>query len=140
MLAFAITALVVLVAAAIALAWAWYVKAPVRMAFIRTGVGGRKVMIDRGTIVIPGLHEIQWISLETFKLEVFKANRRGLRGRGGDGDEGPVGRVISSFLNAGAALPLLKELLDFAKADPQAMLKKVAEHVPALREAMGPKG
>ncbi len=99
MLAFAITALVVLVAAAIALAWAWTVKAPVRMAFIRTSGGGR----------------------------------------GGDGDEGPVGRVISSFLTAGAARPLPKELLDFAKADPEAMLKKVPEHVPALREAMGPK-
>ena len=49
-----------------------------------------------------------------------------------------MGRVISSFLNAGAALPLPKALLDFAKADPEAMLKQVAEHVPALREAMGP--
>ena len=48
--------------------------------------------------------------------------------------------MISSCLNAGAALPLLKELLDFAKAVPEATLWKVAEHVPALREAMGPKG
>src|SRR5574341_515203 len=75
MIGFAITALIVLAAVCVALAWAWYVKAPVRMAFIRTGVGGRAVLIDQGAIVIPGLHEIQWISLETFKLEVFKANR-----------------------------------------------------------------
>ena len=58
MLAFALTALVVLVAASIALAWAWGVKAPVRMACIRAGVGGRKVTIDRGAIVMPGLHQI----------------------------------------------------------------------------------
>jgi len=32
------------------------------------------------------------------------------------------------------------ELLDFATVEPEAMLKKVAEHVPALREAMGSKG
>jgi hypothetical protein len=50
-----------------------------------------------------------------------------------------VDRVISSFLSAGAALPLLKELLEFAKVDPEGMVKKVAEHLPALREAMGPK-
>ncbi len=61
-----------------------------------------------------------------------------VRGLGGDG--GPGGGAVASFLNAGTALPLLMELPDFAKADPEAMLKKVAERVPALREAMGPKG
>ena len=52
-----------------------YVKTPANMAFIRTGLGGKKVVIDRGAIVLPIIQSIQWLSLETFKLEVLKANR-----------------------------------------------------------------
>lgn len=54
-----------------------YVRAPANMAFLRTGFGGKKVVIDGGAIVLPVLQEIQWISLETVKLEVIKANREG---------------------------------------------------------------
>lgn len=54
-----------------------YVRAPANMAFIRTGFGGKKVVIDGGALVLPVLQEIQWISLETVKLEVIKANREG---------------------------------------------------------------
>ncbi len=53
----------------------WYVKAPTNMAFVRTGLGGKKVVVDSGAIVLPIVQNIQWISLETFKLEVFKADR-----------------------------------------------------------------
>jgi uncharacterized membrane protein YqiK len=52
-----------------------YVKTPPHLAFIRTGLGGRKVVIDGGAIVLPIVQDIQWISLETFKLEVFKSGR-----------------------------------------------------------------
>jgi uncharacterized membrane protein YqiK len=52
-----------------------YVKAPPNAAFIRTGLGGKKVVIDHGAIVLPVVHHIQWISLETFKLEILKAQR-----------------------------------------------------------------
>jgi len=52
-----------------------YVKTPPNMAFVRTGLGGRRVVIDRGAIVLPFVQDVQWISLETFKLEVFKANK-----------------------------------------------------------------
>lgn len=52
-----------------------YVKTPVNMAFIRTGLGGKKVVIVGGAVVWPYVQSIQWISLETFKLEVFKANK-----------------------------------------------------------------
>jgi len=52
-----------------------YVKTPPNMAFVRTGLGGRRVVIDRGVVVLPLVQDIQWISLETFKLEVFKANK-----------------------------------------------------------------
>lgn len=52
-----------------------YVKTPANMAFIRTGLGGKKVVIDRGAIVWPIVQNIQWLSLEIIKLEVFKANK-----------------------------------------------------------------
>lgn len=67
------TLIVVGVAAALFLRL--YVKSPASMAFIRTGWGGKKVVIDGGVIVWPWIQNIQWISLETFKLEVMKANK-----------------------------------------------------------------
>jgi uncharacterized membrane protein YqiK len=54
---------------------AWYVKTPVNNAFIRTGLGGKKVVIDGGAVVLPWVQSIQWISLETFKLQVFKGKK-----------------------------------------------------------------
>ncbi len=52
-----------------------YIKTPPHLAFVRTGLGGRKVVIDGGSIVLPIVQDIQWISLETYKLEVFKSGR-----------------------------------------------------------------
>jgi uncharacterized membrane protein YqiK len=67
--------ILILVAAGIAAFTAWYVKTPVNMAFIRTGLGGKRVVIDGGAVVLPWVQSIQWISLETFKLQVFKAKK-----------------------------------------------------------------
>jgi uncharacterized membrane protein YqiK len=69
--------ILVLILAGIAIAafTAWYVKTPVNMAFIRTGLGGKKVVIAGGAVVLPWVQSIQWISLETFKLQVFKAKK-----------------------------------------------------------------
>ncbi|CUS91939.1 hypothetical protein [Candidatus Kryptonium thompsonii] len=41
-----------------------YVKTPPHLAFVRTGFGGRKVVIDGGSIVLPIIQDIQWISLK----------------------------------------------------------------------------
>ncbi|MFQ5846244.1 MAG: flotillin family protein [Candidatus Methylomirabilales bacterium] len=65
----------ILAAVIIAAFTAWYVKTPVNNAFIRTGFGGKKVVIDGGAVVLPWVQSIQWISLETFKLQVFKAKK-----------------------------------------------------------------
>jgi len=67
--------LAVVVAIAVLAFIKWYVKAPTNMAFIRTGLGGKKVVVDSGVVVLPIVQNIQWISLETFKLEVFKADK-----------------------------------------------------------------
>lgn len=52
-----------------------YVKVPANLAFVRTGLGGRKVVMDAGALVLPIVHNLQWLSLETFKIEIHRANR-----------------------------------------------------------------
>lgn len=49
-----------------------YVKAPSSRAFVRTGGGKAKVVLDGGAWVIPLLHEMRWVSLETMRIEVTR--------------------------------------------------------------------
>jgi uncharacterized membrane protein YqiK len=51
-----------------------YRKAAANMAFVRTGMGGAKVIKDGGTIVFPVVHQVIPVSLETMRLNV---ERRG---------------------------------------------------------------
>lgn len=51
-----------------------YRRASANQAFVRTGQGGTRVVLDRGIIVWPVFHQIVPVSLETMKLEV---ERRG---------------------------------------------------------------
>lgn len=47
-----------------------YVKASPDRAFVRTGKGGEIAIVNGGSIVIPFLHEIIWVSLKTAGIEV----------------------------------------------------------------------
>ncbi|HEV8244419.1 MAG TPA: SPFH domain-containing protein [Polyangiaceae bacterium] len=47
-------------------------------AFVRTGAGGVRVIRDGGALVIPILHELLAISLQTIKLEVERRNEEAL--------------------------------------------------------------
>src|SRR5687767_6717278 len=51
-----------------------YRKASANMAFVRTGLGGAKVIKDGGTVVVPIVHQVIPVSLETMRLTV---ERRG---------------------------------------------------------------
>ena len=51
-----------------------YRKASANMAFVRTGMGGASVIQDGGTIIIPVVHQVIPVSLETMRLNV---ERRG---------------------------------------------------------------
>src|SRR5688500_16341715 len=51
-----------------------YRKASANMAFVRTGQGGARVIKDGGTIVVPVVHHVIPVSLETTRLNV---ERRG---------------------------------------------------------------
>lgn len=47
-----------------------YVKTKASEAFVKTGMGGLKVIRDGGAIILPVVHQVVRVSLETIKLEV----------------------------------------------------------------------
>ncbi len=55
-----------------------YVKTSANMAFYRTGQGKPRVIIDGGSLVIPVIHELIAVSLETMKLEVERIGQDAL--------------------------------------------------------------
>ena len=55
-----------------------YQKTKASEAFVRTGAGGRKVIMDGGAIIVPFVHELVRVSLETLKLRVTRQNEDAL--------------------------------------------------------------
>ncbi len=55
-----------------------YRRATKEIAFVRTGAGGQKVIVDGGTLVLPVLHEIIPVNMNTLRLEVRRANEQAL--------------------------------------------------------------
>ncbi len=66
--------IVIIVAIIIALAAWWYERATNEVSLLRTGVGGRRVVIDGGVLAIPYFHEISRVNMATLRLDV---DRRG---------------------------------------------------------------
>jgi len=50
-----------------------YKRASKEMAFVRTGFGGQKVIVDGGSLVLPVLHEIIPVNMNTLRLEVRRS-------------------------------------------------------------------
>lgn len=48
----------------------FYIKPSANLAYVKTGLGGRSVLIDKGGLFIPLVHRLVPVSLETMKLEV----------------------------------------------------------------------
>lgn len=55
-----------------------YQRASKENAFVRTGVGGQKVVLSGGALVLPVLHEIIKINMNTLKLSVQKKSEEAL--------------------------------------------------------------
>jgi uncharacterized membrane protein YqiK len=47
-------------------------------AYVRTGLGGQKVILDGGAVVLPILHDIVWVNMRTLRLEVDRRNEDAL--------------------------------------------------------------
>ena len=50
-----------------------YQRATREVSLVKTGMGGRKVVMDGGAIVIPMLHEISLVNMKTLRLEVNRS-------------------------------------------------------------------
>ena len=55
-----------------------YHRASKETAFVRTGLGGQKVIMDGGAIVLPIFHEIIPVNMNTLKLEVSRKEEQSL--------------------------------------------------------------
>ena len=55
-----------------------YIKTSADQAFVRTGMGGQVPIIDGGTLVIPVVHEIVPVSLQTMRLDVDRSGHDAL--------------------------------------------------------------
>ena len=75
-----IIALVAIVVAWI-LFWWLYRRASKETAFVRTGFGGQKVVVNGGAFVVPVLHEITPVHMNTVRLEVVRSREHALIAR-----------------------------------------------------------
>jgi uncharacterized membrane protein YqiK len=55
-----------------------YTRSSKEMAFVRTGMGGQKVVMDGGALVLPILHDICRVNMNTLRLEVSRAKDESL--------------------------------------------------------------
>ncbi len=55
-----------------------YKRSTKETAFVRTGLGGQKVIMDGGAIVLPVFHECVLVNMNTLKLEVLRRERESL--------------------------------------------------------------
>lgn len=55
-----------------------YTRATKEIAFVRTGLGGQKVIMDGGAIVLPIFHETIPVNMNTLKLEVSRRDEQSL--------------------------------------------------------------
>ena len=75
-----VIAVIVIVVAWI-LFWWLYRRASKERAFVRTGLGGQKVVVNGGAFVIPVLHEMTSINMNTVRLEVVRSKEHALIAR-----------------------------------------------------------
>ncbi len=55
-----------------------YRRSSKEISFVRTGFGGQKVIMNGGALVLPVLHEIIPVNMNTLRLEVKRANEQAL--------------------------------------------------------------
>ncbi len=55
-----------------------YVRAPKDVAFVRTGLGGAKVVLDGGALKFPVFHDTTWVNLRTLRLEVERKREQAM--------------------------------------------------------------
>ena len=64
--------ILVIAAALIALAAWFYDRATNEVALVRTGAGGRRVVIDGGLLALPFFHQISRVNMQTIRMHVSR--------------------------------------------------------------------
>lgn len=70
--------LLVIAAIVIVLAAWFYERATNEVSLIRTGIGGRKVVIDGGTLAVPYFHEVSRVNMQTIRMDVARTGDHAL--------------------------------------------------------------
>jgi flotillin len=71
-------AIIILLAIVVAV-FAWFFERATReVSLVRTGIGGRKVVMDGGVLAIPHFHEVSRVNMQTLRLEVQRVGEAAL--------------------------------------------------------------
>ncbi|MBT9539554.1 flotillin family protein [Thiobacillus sp.] len=112
-----------------------YQRASKELSFVRTGLGGQKVVMDGGAIVLPGFHQVIPVNMNTLKLEVSRSGKDSLFTK----DRMRVDAVAAFFVRV---RPMLEGIAQAAQTlgqrtmDPSALKELVEDKfVDALRAA-----
>jgi uncharacterized membrane protein YqiK len=112
-----------------------YQRSSKERAFVRTGLGGQKVIMDGGAVKLPVFHELIWVNMNTLKLEVHRADKESLFTK----DRMRVDVVAAFFVRV---IPTIEGIADAAQTlgqrtlDPEALKNLVEDKfVDALRAA-----
>ncbi len=110
-----------------------YKRATKEVAFVRTGLGGQKVILDGGAIVLPVFHEIILVNMNTLKLEVSKRDTESLTTK----DRMRVNVVAGFFVRvkqSAESISTAAQTLGQRTLDPEALKELVEDKfVDALR-------
>lgn len=75
---FALLAFVVAIVIIVLFLNRYYVKSSRDVALIRTGAGGRKVVVDGGAVGLPILHRVERVSMRSIRLRIDRSGPRAL--------------------------------------------------------------
>jgi uncharacterized membrane protein YqiK len=112
-----------------------YQRASKERSFVRTGLGGQKVIMDGGALKLPVFHELIWVNMNTLKLEVHRSDKDSLFTK----DRMRVDVVTAFFVRV---IPTVEGISNAAQTlgqrtlDPEALKELVEDKfVDALRAA-----
>jgi uncharacterized membrane protein YqiK len=112
-----------------------YQRASKDRAFVRTGLGGQKVVMDGGAVCLPVFHELIWVNMNTLKLEVHRSGADSLFTK----DRMRVDVIVAFFVRC---IPTVEGIANAAQTlgprtlDPDALKELVEDKfVDALRAA-----
>src|SRR5215472_9265729 len=74
-------ALIVVAAIVAIVAWLFhwlYLRSSKELAFVRTGMGGQKVVMNGGAFVLPIVHDVIPVNMNTLRLEVSRGREKAL--------------------------------------------------------------